>query len=411
MKIAYLASEYPARSHTFIRREMDSLRARGWDIASYSLRKCAAGDLLNDLERAEYDNTWSVMPVKWPALVWAHICSLLSRPASYIRTLVSSVKRRPHGLRGVLYAFFYFAEGIYLARRLKADGIGLLHVHFANAGAQVGSCAAEYLGIPWGLSLHGTVDFEYPCAMQLGGYIENAVFVRCVSHFGRSQAMRHVQPPQWDKLFVAYCGCPTPPPAAVDLGIKAAENPGIKLLSVGRLSPEKGQFLLLDAMSQLRCEGVNFTLLLVGDGPDRQALESKAAALGLEDCCTFVGAVEEARVFDYMRWADVLVCPSLMEGLPQVLMEAMALNVPVVAPAVAGIPELIADNVSGLLYAPADTRGMAEAIFRLKRDPELAQRLGREGLGCIESGFGLEVTVDALDSKLRQIVMKYRSES
>lgn len=393
-RIGYLTSQYPAPSHTFIRREVAALRAVGLPIVTYSIQRAPA-DLKAALDRVAADSTFAVLGQSPAAYARAHLGALVRRPGRYLRVLALAWRHRVPGVRAAIWAMFHVAEAILLARRLEADGIVHLHNHFANSGATVGLLASRYAGIAWSLTLHGISEFDYPAGLLLPAKIASADFVACVSRFGMAQAMRQIPPDQWRKLTLVRCGIDLadlpPVPDRQDEG----RSP-LRLIGVGRLSPEKGQTGLLDALAMLRDRGCAVRLTLVGDGPDEAALRAHAQAVGVEALVEFVGRLDERATLSAIAAADVLVLPSFMEGLPVVLMEAMALGVPVIATRVAGIPELVRDGATGLVFDPADWAGLADAIATLAADRPLRERLAEAGRQRIASEFAIERAVAPL---------------
>jgi colanic acid/amylovoran biosynthesis glycosyltransferase len=165
---------------------------------------------------------------------------------------------------------------------------------------------------------------------------------------------------------------------------------------VGRLSPEKGHLGLVDAFAQVLARGASAELRLVGDGPERAHIEARIAEHGLGGRCVLVGQLPEEGALEEVAASDVLVSASFMEGLPVVLMEAMALGVPVVAPRVAGVPELVEDGVSGILFAPADWSALAAALVRMLRDAALREKMGKAGREKVAAEFEVEKACEPL---------------
>lgn len=385
-RIGYLTSQYPAPSHTFIRREVVALRAAGVAIVTYSIQRPPVGlDAPFDCEAAA--ETFAVLGRPVTAYAGAHLAAFARQPGRYLRTLGMAWRHRVPGVRAAVWSLFHFAEAILLARQLEADGVTHLHNHFANSGAAVGLLASFHVGIGWSLTLHGISEFDYPAGLLLRDKIAAADFVACVSRFGMAQAMRLIPPAEWRKLALVRCGIDLgdlPPP-----GRREEDGAALRLVAVGRLSPEKGQAGLLSALATLRDRGVAVSLTLVGNGPEEEALRGYARALGVEALVHFAGRLDERATLAAIAEADVLALPSFMEGLPVVLMEAMALGVPVVATRVAGIPELVRDGETGLLFDPADWHGLADAIATLARDPDLRARLAEGGRRRIEEEFAI----------------------
>ena len=393
MRIAYLVSEYPATSHTFIRREVNALRARGFYVATFSVRRPASSTVYTKRDRTSLQETFYILPANLISFAVAHGAAILRHPVRYFGALGLAIRHRVPGLSALIFSLFYFAEAIPLARELERKGIDHLHTHFANAGANVGLFASHYLGLPWSLTLHGISETDYPAGVLLGAKIQAAQFVACASYFGRAQAMRVVVPEQWSKLFVVRCALDLQ-----DLPKRTKSGPSLRaqLISVGRLAPEKGHVGLLEAFAQVRASGIDADLVIVGDGPERVRIEQTIVSLNLQTHVFLKGSLAEEDALAQMAQADVLVLTSFMEGLPVVLMEAMALGLPVIASRVAGIPELVTDNEQGLLFCPTDWNELAAKMRTLIVDFELQRRLGRAGRAKIEQSYEIGLAVEPL---------------
>ena len=397
MKIAYLVSQYPAPSHTFIRREIEALRAAGIDVHTFSIRPPGA-DELGAIDPDEHARTYVLLENK-RQMVATHLREIVSRPRRYLRTLSDAMRHRVDGSRAALWSLFHFGEAVLLARELERRGVVHLHSHFANASGTVGYLASRHLSLPWSLTLHGSVDFDFPSGPILPLKIEHATFVACASHYVRSQAMRAVSPALWSKMILVRCGVEAGrcPPR------EARGGPRLRILSVGRLSSEKGQLGLLEAFRAVLDAGINAELELIGEGPLRGALEQCAVSLDLGDRFRLLGHQSEAEVLRHMTRADVFALSSFMEGLPVVLIEAMAIGVPVVAPSVAGIPELIEPEKTGLLFPTGDFRALARALLRLASQPELRQQLAGAAQARILEDLTLPPAARPLIAKLRAL--------
>lgn len=388
MTVAYLTSEYPALSHTFIRREIAALRAAGLTIAPFTIRPTSDGcGSLHAAARAETEAVLGRKPLTYSAALGA---GLLNHPLRWFSTLCLALRHRPPGLRALVWALFHFIEAMLLVRLLRRTSARHLHVHFANSGATVGLLAAHFLAMPWSMTLHGISETDYPAGILLGEKIARANFVACASWYMRAQAMRHADPEHWDKLHVVRCG--------IEPGDSAAwrdeddERP-VRFVCVGRLAPEKGQRGLLEALRGLRDDEIAAHLELVGDGPERLPVEAAVRALDLEGVVVFAGQLSEEETLARIARADALIVPSFMEGLPMVLIEAMAAGTPVIASAVAGIPELVAHGESGLLFRASDWLGLRHAMAELARDPALRHRLGEAGREAVADEFAIHNAV------------------
>jgi colanic acid/amylovoran biosynthesis glycosyltransferase len=239
--------------------------------------------------------------------------------------------------------------------------------------------------------MHGSTELYDVRGTRLADKVSDARFVACISDFTRSQMMLLVDSRHWGKLPLVRCGVDTErfrPPAR--------ERDGrARILYVGRLVHEKGVGVLLEALAGLDAE-----LVLVGDGPRRAELEQRARSLGVHDRVRFAGAVGQDEIRAYYEDADLFCLPSFAEGLPVVLMEAMASGLPVVTTSIAGVPELVEDGVSGLLVRPARPDALREALARVVDDPALRRSFGEAGRRAVEAEFRSDAAARALLAQL-----------
>ena len=391
MRIAYLTSQYPAPSHTFIRREVHALRDRGVDIDTFSIRRPPSSSAPAD--RKDTDSTWYVLPAKPWRLLASHAWGFSQRPSAYLATLALALRHRVPGWHGFVWGVFYFVEAIVLSRELHRREIGHIHNHFANAAATVGLLASRYLGASWSLTLHGSSEFDYPAGPVLPDKIRAADFVACASHFMRAQGMRLVEPEHWGKMFIARCGVDL---AAIPPRDYARDRGSTTIVSVGRLAPEKGQLGLLEAVANLKNRGAEVELVLVGDGPEKARVLAAIERLSLGGHCRLLGRLPEDEAIAAISRADIFALSSFIEGLPVVLMEALALEVAAVAPGVAGIPELVEQEKTGLLFPPGDWPALERCLQRLVDDPDLRVALGQAGRRRVEIEFDIRRAVEPL---------------
>lgn len=391
MRVAYLTSQYPATSHTFIRREVSALRELGVDIQTFSIRAPHAAELKAETDQVEAAHTYTVLAQSPATILLAQATALVTRPGHFLRGLSLALRHRAPGVRGLILSVAHFAEAMLLAGELRRRGITHLHNHFANSGATVGLLAARQAGIPWSFTIHGISEFDYPAGLLLADKIAHARFVACVSYFGRAQAYRLVDASHWPKLTVVRCGLELdrlPQPST-----SGSDRP--RMIAVGRLSAEKGLAGLLQALASIPAEQRPH-LAIVGDGPLRPDLDSLVSALGLGGSVTFLGRLPEEETLREVAQSDMLVLPSFMEGLPIVLMEASALRKPVIASRVAGIPELVSEGETGLLFTPSDWQDLATKIAQLAGSPELRQRLGEAGAARVAAEFDVRKSAEQL---------------
>lgn len=395
MKIAYLTSMYPDVSHTFILREVLALRSKGVELATFSVRRSDGRNVLGAEARKEAASTRWLVPPPVARLATAFVWSLATRPVLMGRVVLSAVLKRGMTVGRRCKWLCYFAEAVLLAYWLVTESFDHLHCHFGNNGSSTGMLAARLARIPFSLTIHGSElrDIE---KHRLTEKVTCAAFVACVSKYGRAQLMLSCQPEHWDKLRIVRCGIPQ----VNDSNAVRSEGPA-RLLCVARLSLEKGHLVLLDALATLRDRGVDVQCTLVGDGPMRSAIEERAQELRLTASLTFTGSLEPKRVAQMYKSADAVVLASLSEGVPVVLMEAMARGRPVVATRVGGVPELVEDGRSGLVVAPGDADALADALLRVLNDPEWATTMGQNGARRVREEFHAETSASRLTHLFR----------
>lgn len=402
MRVAYVVAQYPAVSHTFIAREIEGLRARGRTVDTLAVRRTPAADLLTEADRTAAAETFYVLPPRPGRLARAHARALLTHPARYAATLAQALRMGGNGPRDSLWQLFYFVEAMLVWDELDRRGARHIHAHFANVATALAMLAARFGGgeWSWAFTMHGPTEFDDVTRYALADKVRSAAFVACIGHYARSQLMKLVEPEHWDKLRIVRCGVDPERFGQIERAGRSSEV--TQLLCVGRLVPDKGQGILLEAVATLRARGTDVELTLVGDGPDRHSLQRRAAALGLSDVVTFAGSVGQDRILDAYRQADVFCLASFAEGIPVVLMEAMSTGLPVVTTQIMGIPELVGHGESGLLVAPGDIEGLAEAIEGLAADPRLRARLGSAGRRRVQQRFSSATATAAMEAALRE---------
>jgi glycosyltransferase involved in cell wall biosynthesis len=400
---AYLVSRYPSQTHTFILNEVRAMRAAGVRVEPVSIRRVSNDALLADADRREFERTHALLPVAPARLFGAHARACARAPLAYTRTLASAMRDSAGGARAMLWQLFYFGEAVLLWAWLEERGLRHVHVHHANVSSDVALLACRFANAArasdegerwtWSLTLHGPTEFADVPGHKLRLKAEGADAVVCVSDFARSQVLALADGELDGGVHTVHCGVdldrfsPREPTATGDL---------LSVLTVAQLVPRKGIDVLLEAVAQLRDRGIAVEAMVVGEGAERHNLEAHARELGVGDIVTFAGAIGQDRIAEYYARADVFCLPSFAEGIPIVLMEAMAREVPVVATAIMGVPELVLHGRTGLLVPPARADELAAALENLSRDPVLREELGRAGRERVAEGFELHNVVGQL---------------
>ena len=372
MRVAYLINQYPKVSHTFIRREILALERQGFDVTRIAIRGWD-GDLVDDEDKLERERTRYVLRDGAPSLLLAFTRMLSTRPVALMRAVALAWTMSRRAERPFPIHLIYVAEACCIARWLDQAGIQHLHAHFGTNSAEVAMLAHILGGPHWSFTVHGPEEFDKAPVIGLAEKIRRSAFVVAISSYGRSQLYRLVGPEYWPKVHVVHCGL-EPAFYAGDVSPPTAAR---RLVCVGRLCEQKGQLLLVEAAHRLEDRGVDFELVLAGDGEMRGDIEALIARYHLQARVRILGWISGDQVRDEMLAARALVLPSFAEGLPVVIMEAMALGRPVITTLIAGIPELVRSGEHGWLVPAGDVSALADAIQAcLDAAPEALAQMG-----------------------------------
>ena len=380
--IAYLTGEYPRATDTFIQREVAAIRAQGHEVITTTIRATDAAHHVGPEQKAEFATTFQVVTATKNVfrLGKAHVATFAKNPKGWLSALALAWRTKPAGIKAGLWQFFYFLEAGVLAHYLKEKGVVHLHNHFADSSCSVAMLTSAMSGIPFSFTMHGPGIFFEPMHWRIDEKISRAAFVACISHFCRSQGMLFSESKHWDRLKIVHCGV-DPEKYKKDPNRAYAK----RLLFVGRLDAVKGVPLLLESIADLYVEHQDVELTVVGDGPARVDLEKKAQSLGAN--IRFLGYQSQQEVAQILTQTDILVLPSFAEGVPVVLMEAMAAGLPVVTTQVGGIGELVKDGASGFICPPGDRNALTMRISQLLSDPDLCAKMGEIGQAKVAADF------------------------
>jgi colanic acid/amylovoran biosynthesis glycosyltransferase len=364
MRIAYFVNQYPKVSHTFIRREILALEARGLTIQRFALRGWDA-ELVDPDDTREVARTRFVLRHGLAGLAGACLRLSCTSPLRVWAGVRAAFGVACGGDRTWLHHLVSLAEGIQLAEWLRAARVTHLHAHFGTNSAEVAMLASVVSGLPYSFTVHGSDEWDRPRQYKLREKVARASFAVCISQYTRAQLARWAQPEHRHRLHVVHCGLDSDFLEAPRLPVP--DN--WRLVCVGRLCREKAQEVLLEAIALLRERGMRVELVLAGDGESRAKLEDRIRDLALIDQVRITGWVGADEVRRLLQQSRGLVLPSLMEALPVVLMEAMAIGRPVVSTYVGGIPELVRPGIDGWLVPASGVAELAEAIESLLRTP------------------------------------------
>ena len=363
LRVAYLVNQYPSVSHTFIRREIHALERRGVVVQRVAIRGWDL-PLVDTADLRERALTRYVLKNGVRGLVPAVVRIALGAPGRFFAALRLAKRMAKDSDKSLAHHLAYVAEAC-LIREWLADSKAVhLHAHFATNPAEVAMFVHELGGPRYSFTGHGSDIMDRPAQMGFEEKAGRAAFVAAVCAFGRSQIVRWIPYALWHKVNVVRCGLEPGYGAAASPVSRGADPapPASRLVCVGRLSKEKGQLLLVEAASRIKASGRPINVVLAGDGPMRSEIEALIARNALERHVLITGWLDAQGIQSELQQARALVVPSLSEGLPVVIMEAMAHRLPVVAPYLAGIPELVTHGKTGWLFPAGDVAALTAAV-------------------------------------------------
>lgn len=392
LRIGYVINTYPRPSHSFIRREIQALEDLGVMVHRFAMRP-ADGGPSDPADCAEQERTEYILQAGGPGLLRALAAQIGAAPRQFTPALALARQRAAAGESSLSRQLIYLAEGAQLARRAQALGLTHLHAHFGTNSARVASYARLLGGPGYSFTIHGPEEFDHPEALDLAGKLALSRFGITVSSFGRAQLLRWAADHDRDKIAVVHCG--------LDLARQPAPlplpPPPLRMVAVGRFAEQKGFGLLIRAFIPALRSAPAIRLALVGDGELRPQIEALIAAEGISHAVDLLGWQDEAGVRAAMDQAHVLVAPSFAEGLPVVIMEAMARARPVISTYIAGIPELLRNQQEGWLVPAGDTEALSAAMLEAAASgPEVLQRMAQSARQRVHARHDIRDSADAL---------------
>lgn len=393
MKIAYFTNQYPKVSHSFIRREILALEKLGYSVERFALRSDES-ELVDSVDQLEFTKTDYILSESKYSVLKSCFSTLIKQPKLFLTTLLLATRLGVRSDRGILRNIAYMLESCVLLNWQKERGIEHIHAHFGTNSTSVVMFAYLLGGVGYSFTVHGPEEFDKPTFISLAEKIKHSRFVVAISSYGRSQLYRWVPSEQWEKIKVIHCGLDEEFLTA-DLTYRA--NLSNKLVCVGRLCEQKGQLLLLESMKALKELNIDCQLILAGDGPMRAEVERRIAVYGLNDRVSITGWISSEQVKQTLIEARGLVLPSFAEGLPVVIMEALALKRPVITTYVAGIPELVINEKNGWLIPAGDVDALTHAMIQLLNiDSKQLEVMGQNGHEAVSIHHNVDVEAKKL---------------
>ncbi len=377
LRVSYFVNQYPKVSHAFVRREILALERQGVEIQRIAVRGWDA-PLADREDVSEQARTMYLLAGGVAPLLLAAVRIALRSPARFLRSLMLAVKMSRHAERPLPVHMVYLLEACRMLVWTRRFGSSHIHAHFGTNSAEVAMLVHELGGPKYSFTVHGPQEFDRPTFIGLAEKVRRAAFVAVVSSFGKSQLCRWVDHAHWSKIQEIHCGL-----EEAFYAVEPVPLPSIpRLVCVGRLCEQKGQLLLLEAAYKLMQRGTEFELVLAGDGELRVELEQLIDRFGLSHRVRITGWISSEQVREELVSARGMILPSFAEGLPVVIMEALALRRPVLTTWVAGIPELVREGEGGYLFKPGSVQAVVDTVERFLQVPldELASQveLGRK---------------------------------
>lgn len=396
-RVAYIVLRFPTLSETFVVREINALRARGWQVDIFPLWRDHPEHIHADVPALEPFVHWA-HPLH-PATFAATMRMLIRRPKPYLSSLGLILREIPRRPKRALKSLGLFPIMVRMAAELEDSHTRHVHAHFASYPTLAALVIQRLTGISYSFTAHAFDLYVDPS--HLATKVAEANFIVTISEYNHRllQPLADGQTP----VHVVHCG--------VDVPDRLPEQRPCsrEILCVGRLEEKKGQRYLIEACRILRDRGQAFHCTIVGSGPERERLERQIADAGLGEYVELTGPLTAEYVQERLAAAEVFALPSVVtrngnaEGIPVALMEAMAAGVPVISTRTTGIPELVIDGQTGLLVEPRDASALAEAIEHVLDDAELAERLRQSAFEKVRADFRLDENARAIEDHLLSV--------
>jgi colanic acid/amylovoran biosynthesis glycosyltransferase len=406
MKIAYLVNQYPAISHSFIRREIAAIEKLGINVERFSIR--SASELVDQADRLELKKTRFILKAGIGVLLFSLLLTIITRPIRFWNTLRLTFKIGWGQDRGLLIHLAYLAEACLLLRWAKDADISHIHAHFAFNPTAVAMLCHTLGGPTYSFTVHGPESIDRAIILALGEKIKRATFVAAISSYCQSQLYRWCDRADWSKIHIIRCGLDEPFFTQIPTPIPQNSS----FVCVARLGEQKGHFVLLAAASQLAREGWQFKLILVGDGPLRPQIEEMIVQYGLQQHVELTGWLSNDAVRQQILAAQIMVLPSFAEGLPVVIMEALALGRPVISTYIAGIPELLENNICGWLVPSGSIEALTSVMrHALQSPPQELEQMSQVGRERVRQQHNVTLEAQKLGNLFRQTAHQTISSS
>ena len=390
MKIAYLLNTYPSTTQTFIRREIQALEAHGVAITRYAIRRWSE-QLISEEDRIEASKTRYILSGRTPQLFGVFFLEVISNPVGMGRAFATLFRLVRNAGGGFVRHAAYMLEAATVKRWAAQDGIALVHTHFSTNAAAVALLSSRLGGPRYSFTAHGQDEFDDSRA-SLAEKVEGAQFIVAISSYCRVQVARLAGMSAWKKTKIVRCGLDF---SEFD-GKEAVYDGNFTFVCVGRLCVQKAQTLIVEAVSIVRRTHPEVRVMLIGDGETRADVEAAIAHFDVAGNIEILGWQSNADVRQALVAARALLLPSFSEGLPIVLMEAQALERPVITTYIGGIPELVDQECGWVIPAGSIEHIAGAMIAALETSSEQLTRMGAAGRKRVTAAHDISRNTEVL---------------
>jgi glycosyltransferase involved in cell wall biosynthesis len=399
VRVGHIVSLFPVASETFVVEAMLACRDKQQEVAIWSLRH-PRPEIIHPNTCSLFEGLHYLAYPFHPRFWWDVLCAFLLHPLVLLTGIFRVTRNTLPDIMLWFKNMLSLGLGCQIARQARLEGVTVFYSHFSNTPATAAWLASRLMGIPLGMHGHGP-DLEAQPRLSAAIAVDAELRIIC-SNNGKQYLNEYAGGGAGDQFDVLHCG--------VDVPIRKKHHPGkvFRILCVGRLTRGKGWYALVEALHQLKKRRVKFSCHMVGYGPERAELERRVSTYGMSDAVSFFGPQPNPRVIEEMDQAHVFTLPSILtpgqrEGIPIVILEAMARGVPVVSTNLYGIPEAIEDGETGLLVEPDNPNQLADAFERLAQDHELCLNLARKARAKVKKEFNRDINYPELAARIAKL--------
>lgn len=390
-KIAYILSQFPEIHETFILREILELKRNKINLAIFSLKKCK-DKIIHPQAKALMDETYySPLIFSWN-IIKAKFYFLFTQPLKLFNVFFYLIRHNYKSVELLIKSLGVLPISLYFAKEIQHKGIEHIHAHWATIPTTSAVIISQMTGIPFSFTAHAWDIFIDQT--MLAEKVKRAQFVFTCTGYNKKFLNSLLEKKYRDKVILNYHG--------IDfekLEIPSREKDKYFVFSIGRLCEQKGFAYLIKSCKILIEKGYDIKCIIVGEGPDRKKLEKLIMEEEMEDVVLLKGIQPHSAIFEFFSKAAIFVLPCVIakngdrDGIPNVIIESLAVQIPVISTNVSGIPEIIVNNQTGLVIPPRDEKSLANAMIFLLQNSEKQKMFAKNGRNLVEEKFDIKKNV------------------